>query len=161
MDGNTFEFERDLFVFLLESGLSYTDLHSLSYDQIRVDKTLMVAIYGKRNKNGNEFLVPITAKAQNVINKHGKTDKNGLVFDVPTNQHLNRVLKTIGTMAGIKRLELVCHLARKTLGTQRATEGYTTQYITKTLGHSSYKTSEKYYAVNTDEMVLNEHKKRH
>lgn len=125
---------KDLFAFQCLTGLSYVDLWSWKLE-LKHDQTFLI---GHRNKNGNEFQVPIDELALSIIEKYkGK-------LPVYANIVYNRVLKFVADELGITK-RLTTHVGRKTFATLQDGKGWSKESIALMLGHRSIRTTETYY----------------
>ena len=142
---------RDYFIFCCYTGLSYGDIASLRKDQIREGVDGELWIFGKRNKTGTEFRVPMLPKAIELSQKH--SNDTDFVFDIPTNVRMNAYLKEIADLCGIKQ-NLCTHLARKTFAsTVTLLNGVPMETVSKMLGHNSIRVTESAYAKVLDEKI--------
>lgn len=125
---------KDLFVFQCLTGLSYADLWSWKLDQ----KNEQTFIIGQRNKNGQEYRVPIDQLAKSILIKY-----NGRL-PVYANIVYNRILKLVAQEVGIKK-RLTTHVGRKTFATLMIGKGWSKESVALMLAHKSIKTTETYY----------------
>lgn len=125
---------KDLFLFQCVTGLSYCDLWSWEI----VTKNNIRYIAGKRNKNGNPFMIPLDSEVQRILEKYSGR--------LPYYQNIvyNRILKEIAKETGIKK-RLTTHIGRKTFATLKDCVGWSKESIALMLGHKSIKTTESYY----------------
>lgn len=132
---------RDVFIFQCYTGLSYSDLKTVSKEDLffnEVDNRYY--IIKERDKTGVEAIIPFTDKVKEIWKKY---DYN---LPVLSNCKYNLYLKTIGELAGIER-ELHSHMGRKTFTTMMLNaEGYSMEAVSKMSGHASVKTTETFYA---------------
>ena len=68
---------------------------------------------------------------------------------------MNTYLKQVMVIAGIDH-KLTTHLGRKTYGHILLNSGVRLEVVAKNLGHSSSKTTAKYYAEVTTDTIINE-----
>ena len=135
---------RDCFVFQCYTGLAYTDLVNLTQDNIDND-----VITGRRKKTDVQFVVPLLPVAKQILEKYN--------YQLPiiSNQAYNRYLKILGDVSGLGK-QLHSHLARHTFACLLLNSGVDLKTISRTLGHSSIKITEKIYAsMNNDTVVDN------
>ena len=135
---------RDCFVFQCYTGLAYTDLVNLTQDNIDND-----VITGRRKKTDVQFVVPLLPVAKQILEKYN--------YQLPiiSNQAYNRYLKILGDVVGLGK-QLHSHLARHTFACLLLNSGVDLKTISRTLGHSSIKITEKIYAsMNNDTVVDN------
>lgn len=125
---------RDLFVFQCYTGLAYTDLMTLTKDNI-IDNMIVK----QRNKTKIKSVIPILDVTQRLLNKYDYQ------LPVLSNQKYNAYLKELGDICGITQ-DLHSHLARHTCATIFLNNGCSMHTVAKVLGHSSTKITESTYA---------------
>jgi len=135
---------RDYFVFSCYTGLSYIDLVDLrpqhilpAIDNVRWIKT-------SRAKTEVAVNVPLLQQAEIILGKYYKpqdAEKKETVFPWLSNQEINRSLKIISEICGIKK-HLTFHLARHTFATTvTLMNGVPIESISKMLGHTKISTT--------------------
>ena len=144
---------RDIFLFQCYTGLAYIDIQKLTPQDIKVengDKWIIT----ERVKTGTISEIFLIPEALKLINKY----KGGeMLFPVPSNQKMNAFLKEIQILCGIEK-DLTSHVARHTFATYCLNHDVGIAAISRTLGHSSIKTTEK-YAKTLRNMIKEEMKK--
>lgn len=125
---------RDLFVFQCYTGLAYTDMATLTRDNIKDGM-----IIKHRNKTSVKSIIPILDTTKEILEKYD--------YQLPllSNQKYNCYLKELGTICGIEQ-ELHSHLARHTCATIFLNNGCDINTVAKVLGHSSTRITEATYA---------------
>lgn len=133
---------RDCFIFQCYTGLAYTDLVNLTQDNIEND-----VIIGRRKKTDVQFVVPLLPVAKQILEKYN--------YQLPiiSNQAYNRYLKVLGDVSGLGK-QLHSHLARHTFACLLLNNGVDMKTISRTLGHSSMKITEKIYASMSNDTVV-------
>lgn len=149
MDSLRLNTVRDLFVFSCYTGISYTDLMSLTKQSLVLGMDTYWIIT-KRQKNGNPVKIPLLKKALDLIKRY-ITDKrsviNNTLFPRISNQKMNAYLKEIAPLAGIQK-NLTFHMARHTFATTvTLTNGVPIETISKMLGHTRLATTQIYAKV--------------
>jgi integrase/recombinase XerD len=146
---------RDAFLLQCWTGLAYADLEAL--DVTKQAETLPDGrrmLRGRRQKStktkGYEYVVLLLPEAEHILAKYGDD------IPVPSNAFFNRSLKQIGEFAGIAAHKMHSHIGRKTAGVVMLNAGIRMEVVSKILGHSSVKMTEKSYAKILDNTVLNE-----
>lgn len=134
---------RDIFVFQCYTGLSYSDLTTLTKDDIVDD-----VITKRRQKTDVQYVIPVLPIAKEILEKYNYT--------LPTisNQKYNQWLKVLGELSGLKK-NLHSHLARHSFACLLLNGGVDMKTISRTLGHSSMKITEKIYATMNNDTVVN------
>ena len=130
---------RDLFVFQMYTGLSYSDAEAFDIAQYRKDGDTYTRI-GERIKTGVAYVSQLLPPAIRVIEKYGmKTPQI-------ENHVYNRALKSIGISAGIK-IPLHSHLARHTFATWMLRNGAKIENVSRMLGHTNIRQTQRYAKV--------------
>jgi integrase len=140
-----------IFVFCCETGLRYSDALDLRWEHINED---MSAIQKIQVKTEREVYIPISnqAKAIMVMYKNRHKDSNGYVFPRIDNQVMNRYLKEIAQIAGIKK-NLTTHVARHTFGTRLGATGIVSPFtICELMGHSDIAMTQRYVNLSKDDL---------
>ena len=134
---------RDIFVFQCYTGLSYSDLTTLTKDDIVDD-----VITKRRQKTDVQYVIPVLPIAKEILEKYN--------YSLPTisNQKYNQWLKVLGELSGLKK-NLHSHLARHSFACLLLNGGVDMKTISRTLGHSSMKITEKIYATMNNDTVIN------
>jgi len=141
------EVTKDLFLFMCYTGLSYSDLPKLEERNI-VTINSEEFIVGSREKTNEEFTVMLLPKAKAIVEKYRTSAFNkerGKLLPIRSNECMNRNLKKIARMAGLCK-NLTCHVGRHTFATLSGEHGVALESISKSLGHSSIRTTQAFYA---------------
>ena len=142
---------RDAFVFQIYTGLSFTDMESLTSDHIEVGVDGKQWIVINRQKTGVRSAIPILPRALAILNKYNYK------LPVCTNQRMNGYLKEIADLCDIKKT-LTTHIARHTFATTiTLSKGVPIETVSKMLGHSDIRTTQ-IYAKVTDRKVAQDMK---
>lgn len=133
---------RDCFVFQCYTGLAYSDMVQLTKDDITDD-----VIIKRRQKTDIQYVVPLLPVAKNILEKYD--------YQLPiiSNQKYNQWLKFLGEITGIGK-SLHSHLARHSFACLLLNSGVDMKTISRTLGHSSMKTTERVYAEMSNDTVV-------
>ncbi len=146
---------RDLFIFQCYTGLAYSDLASLTKDNIEIGIDGNRWIITNRSKTGVRCRIPLFPISENIIKKyslHQSCLVLGKLLPVPSNQKMNAYLKEIATICGINKI-LHTHLARHTYATTvTLSNGIPIETVSKLLGHRKINTTQ-IYAKVVDEKV--------
>lgn len=147
------EFVRDCFIFQCWTGLAYADLAAL--DVARDAETgangrrfLRVRRAKSTLFKGFECVIPLLPEAERLLAKY--QDR----LPVPSNQKYNEYLKEAGELAGLGREKMNSHVGRKTAGTLMLNKGIAIEAVSKFLGHSNTKITQKLYAKLLDTTVV-------
>lgn len=130
---------RDLFVFQMYTGLSYSDAEAFDITQYRKDGDTYTHI-GERIKTGVAYVSQLLPPAIRVLEKYD--------MKVPQieNHVYNRSLKSIGMSAKIQ-IPLHSHLARHTFATWMLRNGAKIENVSRMLGHTNIRQTQRYAKV--------------
>lgn len=144
---------RDIFVFCCFSGLSYSDVKKLSFDDIQTSFDGDSWIIAHRKKTGTPFHVKLLPIAQQLIENYRPVSRNNLVFPVPSVcDNMNRTLQRIARDCGIKK-HISMHMARHTFATTvTLSQGVPLETVSQMLGHTNILTTQ-IYAKITHEKI--------
>lgn len=143
---------RDIFVFECYTGLSYSDLIEFDFNKVKFTTNDTLLYAGKRVKTGVPFYFILLPKALEILKKYDY--RLPIVSDVT----LNRNLKIAAKCAGVDK-PLASHWARRTAGMMFANKGIRMEVVARILGHSSTKTTQKFYASINAQTVASEMEK--
>lgn len=137
--GTQIEVARDLFVFQMYTGLSYSDTQAFDFSQYKKVKGKWINT-GERIKTGVAYVSSLLPPAVAVLEKYGWT--------VPKidNADYNHLLKVIGTMADIPT-KMHTHLARHTFATYMLRQGVKVENLQRMLGHKNLRQTMRYAKV--------------
>jgi site-specific recombinase XerD len=137
--GTQIETARDLFIFQMFTGLSYSDTQAFDFSQYKKVKGKWINI-GERVKTGVAYVSSLLPPAVSVLEKYG--------WQVPKidNADYNHLLKVIGTMADIPT-KMHTHLARHTFATYMLRQGVKVENLQRMLGHKNIRQTMRYAKV--------------
>ena len=137
--GTQIETARDLFIFQMFTGLSYSDTQAFDFSQYKKVKGKWINI-GERVKTGVAYVSSLLPPAVAVLEKYG--------WQVPKidNADYNHLLKVIGTMADIPT-KMHTHLARHTFATYMLRQGVKVENLQRMLGHKNIRQTMRYAKV--------------
>ena len=136
--GSQVAMARDLFIFQMFTGLGYADTQIFDLSQYReVDGKWRFV--GKRVKTGVPYVSMLLPPVVEVLKRNG--------WRVPrmNNQRYNQMLKAIGMVIGIERLH--SHMGRHTFATWMLSNGSKIENVSKMLGHTDIKMTQRYAEV--------------
>lgn len=137
--GSVLDISRDLFVFQMFTGLSYSDAEAFDFRRYKqVDGTWRYV--GQRIKTGVPYVSELLPPVVDVLQKYG-----GKVPQI-NNADYNHRLKEIQRMTGIET-RLHSHLARHTFATWMLANDAKIENVKKMLGHKSIITTMRYAKV--------------
>ena len=129
---------RDLFLIQCYTGLAYSDLMEFDWRRVDEERGRMI-LRGRRRKTGMEFMVVLTEKALEILERYGYT------LPKISNAQYNLRLKVVADAAGIDK-PIASHWGRRTCGMYLLNHGVRMEVVSKVLGHSSIRTTEQVYA---------------
>ncbi len=137
--GTQMAMARDLFVFQLYTGLSYSDTQAFDITGYKKVDGRWVSI-GERIKTGVPYVSQLLPQAVEILEKYG--------MQVPkvNNAQYNTSLKTIQQALGLKT-RLHSHLARHTFATRALALGVSIENLAKMLGHTNITQTQRYAKV--------------
>jgi integrase len=130
---------RDLFVFQMWTGLSYSDTQAFDISLYKKVKGKWVYT-GERIKTGVPYISQLLPPVVEVL------ERNDWQTPKIENHVYNRMLKAIGEMAGIKT-KLHSHLARHSFATFMLRNEVPIERVGKMLGQKSIRTTQRYAKV--------------
>lgn len=148
---------RDLFVFSCYTGLSFIDLIQLKPHQVVSNQDGVNWITTTRAKTSTAVNIPLLNQAVKIVAKF-KNDPSAMVnetvFPKISNREMNRSLKIIAGLCGIKK-ELTFHMARHTFATTvTLMNGVPIESISKMLGHTKLSTTMIYARVSQNKIGM-------
>jgi site-specific recombinase XerD len=146
----------DMFLFSCYTGLRFSDISALSKDKLRtIDGNLWIDT--TMIKTSEPVRIPLyllfDGKPIEILNRYTQPDRN-YIFDDLTNQYVNRCLKELATIAGIKKT-VTFHTARHTQATFLLYKGVNITTVQKLLGHKKLQTTQIYSKV-MDKTIISE-----
>lgn len=138
---------RDLFIFQMFTGLSYSDMMALDYTRAERREDGMLYIRDQRLKTKEEYYICLLPKAEEVLERYG--------FHLPqySNQKYNAYLKVLAMACHIDK-PLSSHMARHTFATTiTLSNGVPMQIVAKMMGHSNIKTTQMYAKVLAEDVA--------
>ena len=138
-EGSPLDVAKDLFVFQMYTGLSYSDMQAFTISDYKFDGTHWSHV-GSRIKTGSPYVSVLLPPVVKVLEKYG--------MEVPklNNSYYNKYLKSLAVMAGITT-RMHTHLARHTFATQMLSNDVQIQNVSKMLGHKSITQTQRYAKV--------------
>jgi len=144
---------RDVFVFCCMTGFAYVDVSKLTEDDIVTGDDNKKFIIKDRTKTGVQAFVPLLETPLKIIQKYKKKNlPGGKLLPVYSCQVMNRYLKEIGELCGIKK-PLSSHVGRHTFATLMLTEGISVESVSKMLGHTDIKTTQIYARILNEKVI--------
>ena len=146
---------KDLFIFCCYTGLAYTEMTTLTTNNIEVGFDGNEWIQMIRKKTNRVISIPVLPKAKEILEKYEN--------ELPkiSNQKFNSYLKEISALLSIDK-KLTHHIARKTFATTVLLyNDVPMEIVSELLGHSNVKVTQASYAKVVQQSVSKEMKKVH
>lgn len=138
-EGSSLSVARDLFVFQSYTGMAYSDMQAFRLEDCRRDGDKVLFI-GQRIKTHVSFWVQLLPPALAAVEKYGGQMPRVAV------QVYNRNLKALAEMAKIRK-KVTSHVARHTFATWMLSNGAKIENVSKMLGHTDVKMTQRYAKV--------------
>lgn len=139
VEGSQIAAARDLFIFQLYTGLSYSDAQAFDMSNYKlIDGTWRHT--GERIKTGVPYVNQLLPPVVEVLQRYGWKAPKIL------NSDYNKCLKMLGMAAGINT-RLHSHLARHTFATRMLRWGVKIENVSKMLGHTNITQTQRYAKV--------------
>lgn len=143
---------RDLFIFQCFSGLSYGDMAELERKDYQKNNRGQIFIDKHRKKTGKRFISIVLSEGKRIL------DKYDFQLPVLSNQKYNTYLKEVQETCGLDK-ELHTHLGRTTYICYLYQKHVSIETIATIVGHSTCKTTLRYYAKMDNESIFDELRK--
>ncbi len=144
------EHVRDVFLFVCYTGLAYSDLKTITRNNLSRGIDGKTWIVYERNKTGIQARIPLLPMAQALIDKYEddpECNAENKILPVKSNQKLNSYLAEIAELCEINK-KITMHIGRHTFATTvTLTNGVPIESVSKMLGHTSLKTTQIYSKV--------------
>lgn len=135
------------FLFACYTGLRYSDIASLQWDDIKTENGQMF-IHKQMIKTKQNVIVPIGKSAKQYLPKKG----NKYIFNLPVLPTINIELKRWAKRAKIDK-NLHFHVSRHTFATSLLTKGADLYSVSKLLGHTNINTTQVYAEIVNQKKV--------
>lgn len=141
---------KDLFLFQCWTGLAYVDMQLFSKNDI-VKISGSNAIRSSRTKTDENYILRFMPVAKEIAEKYN--------YCLPkiSNQKYNEYLDLLAAAVGINK-NITSHVARHTFATYSLNKGVPLKTVSKALGHSSIRQTER-YAYLSGETIMKDMKK--
>ena len=146
---------QDLFIFCCYTGLAYTEMTTLTTNNIEVGFDGNEWIQMIRKKTNRAISIPVLPKAKEILEKYDN--------ELPkiSNQKFNSYLKEISALLSIDK-KLTHHIARKTFATTVLLyNNVPMEIVSELLGHSNMNITQAHYGKVVQRKVSDEMKNLH
>lgn len=135
---------KQTFMFCCFTGLRYSDMAELRWDDIRKTDDGEVIFVPSMQKTKQPVIIPLGQQAKKWMPQRPENAEGQRVFpEVPLLCNANRALKHMAKRAGIEKV-ISYHTSRHTFATMTLTAGTDIYTTSKLLGHTSVDTTEIY-----------------
>jgi site-specific recombinase XerD len=149
---------KDIFLFSCFTGLAYSDVKKMSYENIATGIDGEKWLFINRTKTDTASRVPLLPTALDILDKykdHPQCINKQKLLPVLSNQKMNAYLKEIADLCEINK-ELTFHIARHTFATTvTLNNDVPIESVSKMLGHKNIRTTQ-HYAKLLDKKVSND-----
>lgn len=146
---------RDIFLLQIYTGFSFGDLTTLSLENFYTGPDSHTYIYKERNKTGQQSVLPLFEAAQKILTKFGLYENGHIKDHLYSLSKYNLYLKHVAELVGINK-QLSSHVARKTFGMILLNEGVSQEAVSRMLGHSNIKITQRHYTRVQDRLIHKE-----
>ena len=146
------ELYRDLFVFCIFTGLSFSDMRNLSEENIRTyfDEHLWISI--NRQKTGVQSNIRLLDIPKKILEKYRGLREDGKIFSVPHYMTCLYGIRAVAKRCGITR-HLTWHMSRHTMATEIClTNGVPIETVSSILGHKNITTTQIYAKITKEKL---------
>ena len=146
------ELYRDLFVFCIFTGLSFSDMHNLSEENIRTyfDEHLWISI--NRQKTGVQSNIRLLDIPKKILGKYRGLREDGKIFSVPHYMTCLYGIRAVAKRCGITK-HLTWHMSRHTMATEIClTNGVPIETVSSILGHKNITTTQIYAKITKEKL---------
>lgn len=141
---------RDLFVFAAFTGLSYSDIKALRWDNVRPMFDGNTWIITRRRKTRTPSNLRLLDIPLGILERQGDHTRE-TVFRIPSNNCCNEYLIALGQKCGI-RTRLTFHIGRHTFATLSLSKGVPIETVSSILGHTSIRTTQIYAKITNQKI---------
>lgn len=147
---------RDIFLFSCYTGLAYSEVQKLSYENIKTDNNGEKLIKIKRTKTKVEAIIPILPIAEEILERY-KNDVKCInankLLPVLSNQKVNEYLKEIKILCNLN-IDITFHTARHTFATTvTLNNGVPIETVSKMLGHTNLRMTQHYAKIQENKIA--------
>lgn len=144
---------RDIFVFQSFTGLAYSDVKKLTFDDIQKSFDGELWLIAKRKKTNTTFYVKLLPVAKQLIEQYRAVAKSQFVFPVPSHSdNMNRCLQRIAKLCDITK-RITSHMGRHSFATTVClSQGVPIETVSQMLGHSNILTTQIYAKITNDKI---------
>lgn len=131
---------RDLFVFGMFTGLSYSDMVKFDIEQYTLEDGVYYRTNDRRSKTGVRFYIVLLKPAMDILEKYD------MKLPIIPNEQYNKFLKQLAGKCDIKK-RMHAHLSRHTFATYMLSNGCSIQNVSVMMGHTNIRQTLRYAKV--------------
>ena len=144
---------KDYFHFLCQCGLRYGDFQNLHCNDLEYSADGLLWLSMEQQKTRGMLNFPLTPIAKEIILKYqGTKSGNSYVFERLSNQIMNKHLRTLKIMAGLKS-KVSCHTGRHTFAVNTIDKGIALEVVQRLLGHKSISSTQIYAQISNKKLT--------
>ena len=148
----SYELIRDLFIFCIFTGLSWTDMANLTEANLQTSFDGHLWLNTNRQKTGVETNIRLLDVAKHIIEKYDGMDKGDKLLPVPCYDNCKNSIKVIAKRCGIEK-NVTWHVARHTYATTVClSNDVPIETLSKMLGHRSIRTTQIYAKITAEKV---------
>lgn len=147
------ELVRDMFIFCCFTGFAFTDLYSMTIDNLQSSfDTKHQWIVKRRDKTNVASTVPVLEIPLKILEKYKGLAEGNKLLPVPCYEKSKFLLGEVAKEAGLEK-HITWHLARHTYATEIClTNGVPIESLAKMLGHKNIRTTQIYAKITHEKL---------
>ncbi len=151
--GSKKELVRDMFIFCVFTGFAFTDMQSLTIDNLQStfdDKHKWLV--KRRDKTGVESTVPLLDIPAKILDKYRGLAPGNKLLPVPCYPNAKNIIKRVAKDCGITK-NVTWHQSRHTYATEIClSNGVPIESLAKMMGHTDIKTTQIYAKITHEKL---------
>lgn len=140
---------RNAFIFCLYTGIRFCDVKELTFENVdyanKILKFEQMKVKGHSSSSG--VVLPLSDSLIDLIGTPDHENRKQKIFKLPSSTMCNKALRHWTNKAEIEK-HITWHCARHSLGTNLIASGQNPIIVSKILGHSDLKMTEKYIRIS-------------
>lgn len=148
--GTTEALVRDLFLFASFTGLSYSDVKALTWENIRDMFDGQTWIVTRRRKTKTVSTLLLLDIPKQIMYRRGDRESQ-YIFHVPSNNCCNQYLIKMGQKCDIAT-RITFHISRHTFATLSLSKGVPIETLSSILGHTNIRTTQIYARITNQKI---------
>lgn len=156
-----FELIRDLFVFCIFTGLSWTDMNNLTTDNLQTSFDGHLWIKTERQKTGVESNIRLLDVPKHIIEKYKELTGSDKLLPVPCYPNCRYGIKAVAKLCGINK-NLTWHQSRHSYATTIClSNGVPIETLSRMMGHTSIRSTQIYAKITAEKVSSDMEKLSH